>query len=68
MKEKLCFVSQDPVKEQSEPQDYILPNGECITISNARYLAPEALFEPIGNNNEDRGIQQMVFEAAQGVE
>ncbi|MFX1298620.1 MAG: hypothetical protein ACFFD2_27645, partial [Promethearchaeota archaeon] len=55
LKEKFCFISQDPEKDLSywhkSPSDVFLekcslPNNEIITIGNESFLAPESLLIP----------------------
>nr|MDO8090439.1 actin family protein [Candidatus Sigynarchaeota archaeon] len=53
IKEKLCYVALDPEKElklaekvAGMEKTYMLPDGETITISSERFLAPEVFFNP----------------------
>ncbi|XP_006630770.3 uncharacterized protein [Lepisosteus oculatus] len=51
MKEKCCYVSEDLGEElRSEEQgylmDYLLPDGNTITLGSQRFLCPEILFCP----------------------
>ncbi|KKL79000.1 hypothetical protein LCGC14_2019240, partial [marine sediment metagenome] len=53
LKEKLCYVAIDPEKEiilsnkvAGMEKNYMLPDGETISIGIERFLAPESLFNP----------------------
>lgn len=49
MKEKLCYVVQEPISQVPPPslaKKYEFPDGSCVTATNACYLCPEALFDP----------------------
>jgi actin len=53
IKEKLCYVALDPEKEimlskkvAGMEKVYMLPDGETITVSVERFLAPECFFNP----------------------
>lgn len=55
IKEKCCYVSLNPTREEKEylgmglatPQDeYVLPDGRTISLSTERFRAPEILFRP----------------------
>jgi len=65
MKEQTCFVSQSPTKEgdfsasdeeKSSKSSYQLPDGQTVTISSERYLAPEILFNPTLIGSEELGV------------
>ncbi|KAF7312684.1 actin [Mycena indigotica] len=63
MKQKLCLITEDFAVEMAngaelEPREhtnalrYELPDGQTITMGTARFVAPEALFQPslMGSN------------------
>ena len=72
MKEKLCYVADDFVKEtaivrssSSLERTYDLPDGQKFIIDEERFLCPEALFQPILLDKEFEGIHEFVFNAIQ---
>ena len=63
MKEKLCYValdSDDDSKEEKE-EEFELPDGEIISIGDARFRAPEAMFRPRLVGVDASGIDRMVY-------
>lgn len=63
IKEKACYLSINPLKEESmetEKAQYILPDGSSIEIGPARYRAPEVLFKPDLIGEECEGIHQIL--------
>ena len=47
IKEKVCFVSLgDKEDHASIEKNYEMPDGKTISITNERYMCPEALFSP----------------------
>ena len=56
MKEKLCYLAVDyenellaserTSKRENLDRNYVLPDGQVITIGNERFRCPEALFKP----------------------
>ncbi|XP_072041853.1 actin, cytoplasmic-like [Amphiura filiformis] len=69
MKERMCYVALDfdlemynsthPTTEQKLPSQYVLPDGNTLTIGNERFRCPEALFQPYFLGMEAPGIHQM---------
>lgn len=63
IKEKACYLSINPLKEESmetEKAQYMLPDGSTIEIGPARYRAPEVLFKPDLIGEECEGIHQIL--------
>lgn len=63
IKEKACYLSINPLKEESmetEKAQYMLPDGSSIEIGPARYRAPEVLFKPDLIGEECEGIHQIL--------
>ncbi|CAL8082772.1 unnamed protein product [Calicophoron daubneyi] len=63
MKEKMCYVAQDFRHEEhaasstySLVTDYMLPDGQMITLSSERCRCPEALFQPHLMNFKSDGL------------
>ncbi len=53
MKEKLCYVALNPEKGSahmktghSVDKQYMLPDGEIVSMGTERFMAPEILFQP----------------------
>ncbi|KAJ5961703.1 Glycosyl transferase family 28 C-terminal [Penicillium viridicatum] len=74
IKEKVCYVSLDPKREEKEwmnsyhksdakAMDYALPDGHKIKIGQERYRAPEILFDPELIGLEYPGVHQIVQDA-----
>ncbi|KAJ5136206.1 hypothetical protein N7448_004760 [Penicillium atrosanguineum] len=74
IKEKVCYVSLDPKREEKEwmnsyhksdakAVDYVLPDGHKIKIGQERYRAPEILFDPELIGLEYPGVHQIVQDA-----
>jgi len=70
IKEKLCFVCMDYEEElmKSEQssemeQNYMLPDGQIITIGAERFRCPEVLFKPNMIGLESDGIDQLTFKS-----
>ncbi|XP_069599088.1 actin, cytoplasmic-like [Ranitomeya imitator] len=71
IKEKLCYVALDP-KEEAEKcpaegsEEYILPDGNVVTIGTQRFLAPESLFSPSTIGIDAQGLHKMIYESIYG--
>ncbi len=72
IKERLCYVALDPEKElklaekvSGIEKQYTLPDGEVITISAERFLAPEVLFDPSRIGKEDPPLDEAVYNCIQ---
>nr|XP_022336668.1 actin-3-like isoform X1 [Crassostrea virginica] len=67
MKERLCFVSPDYVRDAEKSQTsseydrtYTLTDGSQITLGSERFQCPEALFRPSLLGLEADGIHQQI--------
>ena len=74
IKEDVCFVSLDLAADKEKAgqstelsKNYILPDGQSVTVNTPRFLAPEALFNPglIKEGDEAPGMHQMCHKSAQ---
>ena len=70
IKEKLCFVARDPVREARDNKvrntlrkQYTLPDGQEITVNNERFQCGEALFNPFLLGKQCPGIQTACVES-----
>lgn len=66
IKEKTCYVSLNPVKQEKElavETDFVLPDGQVIKLGNERFRAPEILFNPDIIGLEVPGIHQVVVDS-----
>ena len=62
IKESVCYVSSDVESEQADNStEYTLPDGNVLSVGEARYRVPEALFNPALAGKEAQGIHQVVF-------
>lgn len=68
IKEKACFLSINPQKEessQSEKSVYTLPDGSPLEVGPARFRAPELLFRPDLIGEECEGLHEVLTFAIQ---
>ncbi|ORX44317.1 Actin/actin-like protein [Piromyces finnis] len=72
MKEKLCYVGYDLNLEHKLAtettvlvENYTLPDGRVIKVSNERFEAPEALFQPHLVDVESMGVAELLFNTIQ---
>lgn len=64
LKERACYLSTNPVKEESiadaDRAVYALPDGSSIEIGAARFRAPEVLFRPDLIGEECEGLHEVL--------
>lgn len=73
MKEKHCFVSQDPGAEFAETVNYSIPahgskKAREVPLADERWKCPEALFAPNTLGIEAMGVGGLVWESIQKCE
>lgn len=71
MKEEICYVSQnfasDMAKVKMEKgifeKKYEMPDGSVVNVNQARFMAPESLFQPdlVRENDDSYGIHKMIY-------
>ncbi|OLL23656.1 Actin-2 [Neolecta irregularis DAH-3] len=65
-KEKCCYVSLDPRREEKEGgkiEEFRLPDGNIIKLGTERFRAPEILFDPEIIGLEYPGIHQLIIDS-----
>jgi len=68
IKEKECYLSSNPSKEESnegERRFFKLPDGNSLDVGQARYRAPECLFRPDLLGEECEGLHEVLIFAIQ---
>ncbi|XP_063696927.1 actin-related protein 1 [Culicoides brevitarsis] len=68
IKEKVCYLSNNPLKEENMETDkylYTLPDGNTLEIASARFRAPEILFRPHLIGEECEGLHEMLMYSIQ---
>ncbi|XP_062499703.1 alpha-centractin-like [Corticium candelabrum] len=65
VKEKACYLSINPVKEESQQTEqdqekFHLPDGSEIQVGPARFRAPEVLFNPDMIGEEAQGVHKIL--------
>lgn len=64
LKERACYLSTNPIKEESiadaDRAVYGLPDGSSIEIGAARFRAPEVLFRPDLIGEECEGLHEVL--------
>merc|ERR1739838_78653 len=68
IKEKACYLSINPQKEETvetERAKYTLPDGSAVEVGASRFRAPEILFRPDLIGDECEGIHQVLAFAIQ---
>lgn len=72
LKEKTCFVSLNPSKEENDiigrVEGYTLPDGNTIRMGSERFRAPEILFNPHLIGSESEGVHQLVLDSINRVD
>jgi centractin len=66
IKEKTCYISLNPAKQEKEltvDTDFVLPDGQVISLGNERFRATEILFNPDIIGLEVPGIHQVVVDS-----
>ncbi|XP_019875136.1 beta-centractin [Aethina tumida] len=66
LKEKACYLANNPVKEESaehEQINYTLPDGSVIKVGPARFRAPEILFKPDLIGEEFEGLHEVLMDS-----
>ena len=67
IKEMLCYVSVDPEADGTKvrPCGYALPDGNIISVGDARFMCPEALFTPDLIGLDEPGLATVAYGALQ---
>lgn len=62
-KEKYCFVANSPEQKKSSPIDFVLADGNTISVNEPGYKAPELLFAPEQFGYKANGISSMIVDS-----
>eukprot|EP01059_Diplonema_ambulator_P024241 TRINITY_DN4011_c0_g1_i1.p1 TRINITY_DN4011_c0_g1~~TRINITY_DN4011_c0_g1_i1.p1 ORF type:complete len:386 (+),score=107.71 TRINITY_DN4011_c0_g1_i1:33-1190(+) len=70
IKEGGCYVAQDIKEEEGKPEDEIayshtLPDGQTVTLTDERFKASEALFDPMRVDSETPSLPCLVWSTIQ---
>ncbi|MCG3225006.1 MAG: actin family protein [Candidatus Heimdallarchaeota archaeon] len=72
IKERLCYVPLDPEKDlrlaekvSGMEKSYTLPDGDNLTISSERFMAPELLFSPGVIGSEEAPLDELIYRMVQ---
>jgi len=68
MKEELCYLTPTSLAEEGAEKDaktqaktqYQLPDGQSVSLSSERYLAPDVLFNPSSFGSEELGAADIL--------
>ena len=71
MKEELCYLTPTSLAEEGAEKEakahaktqYQLPDGQLVSLSSERYLAPDALFNPSSFGSEELGAADILVTA-----
>ncbi len=69
IKEKLCYVAKDPEQERivadsaGVDKQYMLPDGETITVGAERFQAPELFFNPSAIGLDTMPLDEHIVES-----
>ncbi len=61
IKEELCFFKNNKPENEDYSTEYILPDGNKLTINEERYKVPEVLFNPKLLGMELDGLDKFVY-------
>jgi centractin len=69
IKEETCYLTPSPVYddtlEKESKTQYQLPDGQAITLSSERYLAPNVLFDPTMIGSEEASVADVLVNSIQ---
>lgn len=82
IKERHCYLSLDPRKEEEQesyritgttsgdrpPEVYRLPDNKEIRLGSERFRAPEILFQPLEIGSEAKGVHQLLWDSISRVD
>jgi len=63
IKEKVCYISENPSHEPTVDAEYKLPDGTVVVVGNERFRVPESLFSPALVGKEGQGLHAQVYNA-----